>query len=298
MHYQYIALCLYLHPSIDIKANQDWMLYQLGYPGEGTSQRFFKDWYTNVSNMFGGNEHCDCNRDLSCHPLCDPQTYIQTRHFRFGNGGLVSYVPSGGEIFLPQAHNFDFDSWQLNCQQIMCNHPPDWSEPFRCYIDVMQSVVDRYKPDILIQGVDNHIIYPYSWLIDILGFTPDKQGTLCGMNWVDFGAEFTRRIGTTSGGERGKPLVLTRSNSANQTGMFHYYNTMTQPSPTLSDDQVMFDVEYLTLLAASPPLRGYPGNPQDGGRIMSDIVHMSQWMNLEINMWMLHVIASRISCGG
>jgi len=209
------------------------------------------------------------------------------------------HLRPGGEILMPRGHAMDFENWQLRCDKPgECSHPldpgqGDWDEPFDCYVDLLGKVVDRYKPDILVQGVDNHIIQPYDWLIDIIGFTPDKQGTLCGMSWVDFGAALTRDLGTSSGGTRGEPLVLTRSNNAPQTVMLEVYDQNLPVSPTIdpNSDQVMYDVEYLTKLLAAPPLRGFPGN---GGPLMKDGVHLMPWVNFELNMWMLNVIAANM----
>jgi len=293
MHYQYLALILFLQEDISLGPDgpMNWILYQQGGKN-GWDNQYYVEYYTNTSRVFGDDEFCDCHRDVQCHPTCSPQTFVQNRYYRLGSNGYVTYTPSGGDILPPRGHNMDLAKWKLNCDQVPCDHPADWEEEASsCYVDILRNVIQRYTPDILVQGVDNHIIQPYPWLVDIIGKVPDRKATLCGMDPLDFGAAVTKELGVTSGGTRGKPLVLTRSNLANRTTMMSVYKDEATASPTQADasQQVMYDTEYLTKLLSAPPLRGYPN------AVMKDEVHLEPWVNLELNMWLLNVIAQRIN---
>lgn len=293
MNYQYLALIMFLHEGVSIGPGgpREWMLYQSNGPNAMDNQ-WFVEYYRNTSEVFGGDEFCDCNRDVPCHPTCTPQTFVQNRYYRLGSNGYVAFAMTGGDILPPRGHKMDLAKWELKCDKVPCDHPADWEEdPSSCYVDVLRNLVQRYTPDILVQGVDNHMIQPYPWLVDFLGKVPDRSATLCGMDWVDFGAAVTKDLGVTSGGTRGAPLVLTRPNLANRTTMMSVYENQATVSPTQADasQQVMYDTEYLTKLLSAPPLRGYPLD------VMKDEVHTQPWVNFELNMWLLNVIAQRIN---
>jgi len=290
MGYQYLALIMFLY-GIDLAANgpREWILYQT-LTADKSGQQWYNEYYTNTTNVFNGDEVCDCHRDVSCHPLCTPQSHVQARHFRFDKDSYISIVPLGGKLIPPQGHNMDFENWKLNCAKPPCDHTPDWSEPFRCYLETLQGVIDRFSPDIYVNGLENHIIQPYEWLIEILKSVPDRDTIYCGMHWLEFSAKLTETVGVTHGGTRGKPLVLTRSNNANATTLFQIYNGEKAASPTIAPDSVlMYDIDYITQLLSATPLKAYPY------AVMKDEVHVMPWVNIEMNMLMLNTIASRIN---
>lgn len=286
--YQYLAMVMYLHEGVSIGDDgpKEWMLYPQG----SLSQNYYNSYYEQSSAVFGVDEFCDCYRDVTCHPLCDPQSHVQARYYRFGTDSYVSVVPSAGNIITPRGHSMDFDNWALNCPSLPCNQPADWEEPYQCYIDVLSNLIQRLTPDILVQGVEGHIMQPYDWLIDLLGSAPDREGTFCGLHWLEFSAEVTKQLGDTYGGTRGKPLILTRSNGVNRTTMMSVYNNENGnvlPTNISYHPVVMYDVDYLTKLLATPPLRGYPH------AMMKDEVHFAPWVYFELNMWLLNLIWQR-----
>lgn len=289
--YQYLALIMFLQ-GMDLAADgpREWILYQAPVPPGYDGQKFFNEYYTNTSRALGEDEVCDCYREFKCHPLCKPQTYVQTRHFRLEEDSYITVVPLGGKLIFPRGHNMDFEEWKLNCAAVPCDHPADWVFPYGCYLDILKGLVQHFNPDIFVNGLENHMIQPYEWLIEIIKDVPDHDTIYCGMNWLDFSARLTEEIGVTSGGTKGRPLVLTRSNNANTSTLFQIYEGEKTASPTIAPPSLLlYDIEYITELLSAPPLNAYPY------AAMIDEVHVQPWVNFEMNMLLLNVIAQRLN---
>jgi len=279
--YQYIALAMFLHSGIT--SSHD--LEESGAGGD------WNNYYTRTMNRFGGDEFCDCNRDF-CYPRCVPQTFVGNRYFRFGHNGRISVIPCIADIVLPRGHSFDLDKWKFNCTRPPCNASADWEARSGCYLDVLKSLVDSHKPDILVQGIDNHWLgHLESWFIKWVGRAPNRTKVMCGMDFLQFGVAVTKQFG----GPNGKPLVLTRSNNANQATLT---SVQAQHPSTVSPteggpDVLVYDVGYITKKLVEPPLV-LPA----GTRIMKDAFHPAPWVYFELNMLLLNLIKQHIVRSG
>lgn len=270
--YQYLAMALYLTEDLDIEDTRGWLLYEAGD---------FTSYYRDTTRAFGGNEMCDCARE-ACHPFCSPQTFTQNRFFRIGNGGFLSMVPTLGDKIAPRGHTASLKDWTINCASIPCLNPIDWeeSEPSGCYVDIFKRLVDRFEPDILVQGVDSHWTSPaYAWFNPL----PNRSRIFCGMNsYTEFAATVTRELASS----KSKPLVFTRTNNEPRSTLEQLHKAASQVTAAEEYEGVLlYDVGYLSRLLVTPPINGHPSV------VMIDFLHFDTWVYHELNMLLLNMIA-------